>query len=150
MVKMRNQSAYDPSRYAPTDCLVFKIVETETATGEQDNTMYVLYDAVKYEFIIRGQRNPTSRTVFDAYLFRCGDRIAVVDFLALSICEYNRVSYSLYNCTGLPMLSDDITFDLLEESCYKANEITGYDNMDFSRKTIQRYIRVVMNVFNRY
>ena len=147
---MRNQSAYDPSLYATTDCLVFKIVETEVDSGDIDNTMYVLYDSMKYQFIVRGQRNPSCRTVFEPYSFRSNDKNAMLDFVALSICGANRVSYSLYNCSNLPVLTDEITIDLLDESCYKANEITGYDNMEYSRKTIQKYIRMVMNVFNPY
>ncbi len=147
---MQNQSAYDPLRYAPADCLVFKIVEVEVSSGDQDNTIYVLYDNMKYQFIVRGLRNPSYRTTFEPYSFRSGDMAAVLDLVVLSICEYNRVSYSLYNCTGLPMLSDDITFDLLEESCYKANEITGYDNIEHKKATIKKFIRMVMNVFNPY
>ena len=143
---------YDSSLYAHTGCAVLKIVEIESTTGESDNTVYILYDVKTKEFIVRGQRNRSHSIVYEPYAFLCpgNNSIHLLDFVSLSICEYNSISYTLYNCTDLPYLSDDITFESLEWSCYKANEITGYDNMPHRRKTMKKYIGILQNMFNRY
>jgi len=141
---------YDPSMYAHTGCMVLKIVEIESTTGDSDNTVYILYDVKTKEYIVRGQRNRSYKTIFDPYSFYCKDITTLLDFVSLSICKDNRISYTLYNCTDLPYLSDDISFESLEWSCYKANEITGYDNMPHSRKTMKKYVYIVKNMFNSY
>jgi hypothetical protein len=141
---------YDPSMYAHTGCMVLKIVEIESTTGDSDNTVYILYDVKTKEFVVRGQRNRSYKTEFEPYAFRCKDITTLLDFVSLSICSYNSISYTLYNCADLPYLSDDISFDSLEWSCYKANEITGYDNMPHSRKMMKKYVYIVKNMFNSY
>jgi len=135
---------------APSDCLVLKIVETEHDTSDTDNTIYVLYDSKAREYIIRGVRSPSFNTIFDTYSFRCYSTKVVIDFIMLTIDNNNIVSYSLYNCNDLPYESDDITVDLLNDSCYKATEVVGYDNMTIDRKTFRKYVDIVGNMFNHY
>jgi len=74
----------------------------------------------------------------------------VLDFLSLTIDGDNLVSYALYNCNDLPYSSDEITSELLDESCVKAAEIVGYDNMKLERKTLRKYVYIVGNMFNPY
>lgn len=133
-----------------TDCIVLKIVETEYNSGEIDNTIYLLFDTLKHEFVIRGIRTQSSSTDFEPYSFRCGSTRVVCDFLSLVIDNSNIVSYSLYNLNDLPCYSDDITMELLDESCYKAIEIVGYDNLSFDRKTLFKYVSIVGEVVNPY
>jgi hypothetical protein len=135
---------------APSDCLVLKIVETEHDTGDTDNTIYVLYDSNVREYIIRGLRSPSSKDEFEPYSFRCYCTKVVIDFIMLTIDNNNIVSYSLYNCDDLPYESDDITVGLLDDSCYKATEVVGYDNMTIDRKTLRKYVDIVGNMFNSY
>jgi len=133
-----------------SDCLVLKIVETERESGDTDNTIYVLYDSKTREYIIRGIRCHSYKTIFEPYSFRCHSTKVVIDFLYLTIDNSNIVSYSLYNCNDLPYVSDEITIDLLDESCYKGTEVVGYDNMALSRKTLQKYVDIIGNMFNPY
>ena len=133
-----------------SDCIVLKIVETEATSGDTDNTIYVLYDNKAREYIIRGVRSPSYKTVFDTYSFRCHSTKVVGDFLYLTIDGSNIVSYALYNCNDLPYSSDEITSELLDESCVKRVEVIGYDNMKLERKTLQKYVDIVGNMFNPY
>jgi hypothetical protein len=135
---------------APSDCIVLKIVETEHDTGDIDNTIYVLYDSNQREYIIRGLRSPSSKDEFEPYSFRCYCTKVVIDFIMLTIDNNNIVSYSLYNCNDLPYESDDITVDVLNDSCYKCVEIVGYDNLALTRKTLWKYVEIVGNMFNHY
>lgn len=133
-----------------SDCIVLKIVETEYQSGETDNTIYLLFDTLKREFVIRGIRTPSSKTEFEPYSFRCVSMKAVCDFISVVIDNSNIVSYSLYNLNDLPCYSDDITCELLDESCYKATEIVGYDNLEFNMKTLRKYVGIVYELFNPY
>jgi len=133
-----------------SDCLVLKIEETETTTGDIDNTIYVLYDTAERVYIIRGVRSATYKTVFDTYSFRCHSTKVLVDFLSLTIDGDNLVSYALYNCNDLPYSSDEITSELLDESCAKSAEVVGYDNMKLERKTLRKYVDIVGSMFNPY
>ena len=133
-----------------SDCLVLKIIETEVFSGHTDNTIYVMYDSKTYEYIVRGVRSPSYKTVFDTYSFRCNSSIVLIDFILLTIDSSNPVSYSLYNCNDLPYKSDDITSELLDESCCKASEVVGYDNQVIDKKTLRKYVRIVGNMLNPY
>jgi len=133
-----------------SDCAVLKIVETEYGSRETDNTIYVLFDTLQREFVIRGIRSQSSTTDFDPYSFRCKSIKVVCDFLSVVIDNSNIVSYSLYNLNDLPLNSDYITHELLNESCYKANEIVGYDNLHFNRKTLRKYVGIVYELVNPY
>ncbi len=133
-----------------SDCAVLKIVETEYQSRDTDNTIYVLFDTIKREFVIRGIRSQSSTTDFEPYSFRCACRKVVCDFLSLVIDNSNIVSYALYNLNDLPCYSDDITIELLNESCYKANEIVGYDNLTFNMKTLRKYVDIVCTMVNPY
>ena len=133
-----------------SDCIVLKIVETEFQSGETDNTIYLLFDTLKREFVIRGIRTPSSTTEFEPYSFQCFSMKPVCDFLSIVIDNNNIISYSLYNLNNLPFYSDDITQEFLDESCYKANEIVGYDNLHFNRKTLRKYVGIVYELFNSY
>ena len=133
-----------------SDCIVLKIEEIEATTGDIDNTIYVLYDTKAPGYISRGVRSPCRKTAFDTYSFRCYPPKVVTNFLELTICSNNTVNYSLYNCIDLPCKSDDITVDLLDDSCYKSVEIVGYDNLAVERKTLRKYVDIVGNMFNLY
>ena len=73
-----------------------------------------------------------------------------MDFVRTVICKSNLWSYSLYNCSDLPLDSDDITFGTLESSVTTDNEITGYDHQDYNKKTLKRMLRILRNVYNYY
>lgn len=133
-----------------TDCIVLKIVETEYQSRDTDNTIYVLFDTLTRQFVIRGIRAASSTIDFEPYSFRCACTKVVCDFLSLVIDNSNIVSYALYNLNDLPCYSDDINSELLDESCYKANEIVGYDNLKFNRKLLRKYVEIVRDMFNPY
>jgi len=133
-----------------SDCLVLKIVEYERPTGDIDNTIYVLYDKKSHEYIVRGVRLPSYTIEFEPYSFRCYSPKVVIEFILLTIDGNNIVSYSLYNCNDLPYESDDITVGLLNDSCYKAVEVVGYDNLVLTRKILKKYVDIVGNMFNPY
>ena len=133
-----------------SDCLVLKIVETECSSGDMDNTIYVLYDNKYNEYIVRGVRSPSYKTVFETYSFRCSSKNVLIDFISLTIDSNNIVSYSLYNCKYLPCKSDEITCELLDELSCKSAEVVGYDNLAIDRKLLQKYIDIVGNMLNSY
>jgi hypothetical protein len=129
-----------------TDCLVLNICEFESGSGRLDTSMYILYDANAETFVIRGKR-PDS---WETYSFYCDNPFSTADFVSTVICKGNLWTYTLYNCDNLPDSSDDITFGTLEYSVRKENEITAYDKLPYSRKTLTKMLRIIKNVYNFY
>ncbi len=147
---MNPQMEYNPANYAPADCLVLKLCEYEEDTHELDNTMYVIYDKNWGHYIVRGKRNSTAKTHFETYSFNCENLKSLFEFITFVICKKNIWSYSMHNCSDLPILSDNITYELLDETTYKANEIAGYDNRLYNKSMIMKCLKMLKNVFNYY
>ena len=130
----------------PTDCLVLRIDEFDSESFKLDTSMYVFYDTNEELYVIRGKRPNT----WETYSFYCDTMHDTMDFVRTVICKSNLWSYSLYNCSDLPLDSDDITFGTLESSVTTDNEITGYDQQYYNKRTLKRMLRILRNVYNYY
>jgi len=130
----------------PTDCLVLRIDEFDSESFKLDTSMYVFYDTNEELYVIRGKRPNT----WETYSFYCNTMHDTMDFVRTVICKSNLWSYSLYNCSDLPLDSDDISFGTLESSVTTDNEITGYDQQYYNKKTLKRMLRILRNVYNYY
>ena len=133
-----------------TDCLVLKIEERETDVEILDTTIYVIYDKKERNYVIRGKRRVTNNIDACTYSFVCKDHIDLADFLSFVICKENLWTYVLYNYDNLPYDSNDITYEFLKEYESNVYELTGYNNLDYSRKGLCSILRILRNVFNYY
>jgi hypothetical protein len=120
----------------PTDCLVLRIDEFDCDSNKLDTSMYVFYDTNEELYVIRGKRQNT----WETYSFYCYKMHDTMDFVRTVICKSNLWSYSLYNCSNLPLDSDDITFGTLESSVTSDNEITGYDHQNYNEEEVLNQI----------
>ncbi len=132
-----------------TDCLVLKIVESDTETQKKDTELYVIYDKLNGHFMIRGKRRDTRKITSVSYSFNCDTAADVYDFIDSVICSFNLISYTLYNYDNL---TDDNTFEFLNKYNDPAYEIVGYDNITLSKnkKHIMKVLRSLRNVYNHY
>ena len=133
-----------------TDCLVLKIEERETDVEILDTTIYVIYDKKERNYVIRGKRRVTNNIDACTYSFVCKDHRDLADFLSFVICKENLWTYVLYNYDNLPYDSNDITYEFLKEYESNVYELTGYNNLDYSRKGLCSILRMLRNVFNYY
>lgn len=142
------------------DCLVLKIEEVEevvkfieevkTVKKVIDTTLYILYDTVKEKYIIRGKRRDLRDKNSNEYSFETDCEKKLVDFLKYVICKDNKSNHILYNCNFLPKLSNDITFQFLNESLTNVDEISGFDNQPFDKKWWLHTLRLLKNIHNEY
>lgn len=136
----------------PTDCLVLKIdefYEFEPNVNKKDTTLFILYDKMLEEFIIRGKRINSSYN----YSFTCKKSKDIAFFIELILGEGALWSYNLYSFDGLPIDQNDITFGYLKNittNCSSNDIITGYDNQDYNKKKLRKIIKMLKNVFNYY
>jgi hypothetical protein len=133
-----------------TDCLVLKIEERETDVEILDTTIYVIYDKKERNYVIRGKRRVTNNIDACTYSFVCKDHRDLADFLSFVVCKENLWTYVLYNYDNLPYDSNDITYEFLKEYESNVYELTGYNNLDYSRKGLCSILRMLRNVFNYY
>ena len=147
----------------PSDCLVFKIQENdinqahkifdENKTSNIDTTLYILYDKREKQFILRGKRTSfgNKKSGSKDFSFSCKRSKDLALFLSFIICPFNTINIILYNNKDLPSDSNEITYELLDNvSDRKSNEIAGYDNEKFSKRTIISILKMLKNVFNYY
>ena len=132
------------------DCLVLKIEERETDVELLDTTIYVIYDKRERNYVVRGKRRVTNNIDACTYSFVCKDHRDLADFLSFVICKENLWTYVLYNYDNLPYDSNDITYEFLKEYESNVYELTGYNNLDYSRKELCSILRMLRNVFNYY
>ena len=132
-----------------SDCLVLKIVEFDTETHKSDTELYVIYDKMQERFMIRGKRKDTRKITSVPYSFNCDTAANVYDFINLTICRYNLISYTLYNYDNL---TDDNTFEFLHNCNDPEYEIVGYDNIKLgkNKKHILKVLRSLREVYNHY
>lgn len=133
-----------------TDCLVLKIEERETDVELLDTTIYVIYDKKERNYVVRGKRRVINDIDSCTYSFVCKDHRDLADFLSFVICKENLWTYVLYNYDNLSYDSNDITYEFLKEYESNVYELTGYNNLDYSRKGLCSILRMLRNVFNYY
>jgi len=132
-----------------TDCLVLKIVEFDLDTQKSDTELYIIYDNTNGHFMIRGKRRNTRKITSVPYSFNCDTAADVYDFIEITLCRFNPISYTLYNYDNL---TDDNTFEFLHRCNDPAYEIVGYDNILLSnnKKHILKVLRSLREVYNHY
>ena len=133
-----------------SDCLVLKIEERNPTSGELDMTVYIIYDKKDHNYVVRGKRSVVNNIGACTYSFVCNDHIDLADFLSFVICKKNLWTYVLYNYDNLPYDSNDLTYEFLIENDSSVYELTGYNNLDYSRKGLCSILRMLRNVFNYY
>jgi len=132
------------------DCLVLVIKEYDLI-DKLDTTVFIIYDKIKSEYIIRGKRSDESRKSESCtFSFKCEFAHELADFLTFIISVNHKWTYVLYNYDNLPSESDEITYDFLREFVSLDYELSGYEKTDFNEKFLLKNLRMLRNVFNYY
>jgi len=133
----------------PTDCLVLKIMEFSIEDQSVDAILYILYDKEEHRFILRGRRN-NENIEFNSFSFQCDYAHELEPFIRFLIGKDNKVLTDLINYQELPMSSDDITFEYLEENDTKTNQLIAYLPSNYKSKKIRSALRLLRDVYNRF
>ena len=139
--------------FTVTDTLVLKIVEHESLTNRLDTTLYIFYDQSTETYVIRGKRRETPLTKSCTFSFECNYAEDLADFIEFVIDVKDpsiELSYVLYNYDNLPLLSNDVTYEFLQQYDDVVYEISGYDNQQYKRKKLLKYLRILRMIFNHY
>jgi len=132
------------------DCLVLKLEEVERANNKVDTTVYIFYDKKTHHFIVRGRRRYTPVHKSCCYSYECEFANDLVHFLQYIICKDYQINEILYNYDNFPRNSNEITFDFLNEYDHSDYEISGYNDIKFTKGRILKNLRMLRNVFNYY
>jgi len=133
----------------PTDCLVLKIMEFSVEDQLVDTVLYILYDKEEHHFIVRGRRN-NENIEFNSFSFQCDYAHELEPFIRFLVGKDNKVLTDLINYQELPMSSDDISFEYLEENDSRANQLIAYLPSTYKSKKIRTAIRLLRDVYNRF
>jgi len=130
-----------------TDTLVLKIVEY--LDGTPDNKIYILYDNLTDEYVLRGKRLKTSTLDYCEYSFVSNSTSKLADFIEFML-DSQCVSYILYNYDNLPATSEEITYQFLRKYDDPRYEISGYDHRMLKRKELKKNLNMLRSIFNHY
>ena len=132
----------------PTDCLVLRIVDTDSIKNNKTANLFVLYDVKEREYVVRGSNDHAK--AFVPFSFNCRTRTELIDFIKFFLCEECKWSYELYNYDNLPAFSNDITYDFLHSNLDNRYNIVSYDNQEYSKRSLQKWLRMLEYVKNDY
>ena len=139
------------SKYIVPDCLVLKIEEHDIDTHQPDNTVFILYDSSKCQYVIRGKREDVSSNKKSCtYSFVCDKKKHLVSFLTTIINKSNLWTYVLYNYDNLSKESNDITYEFLKEYESEEYELCGYSGSSYDETDLVTQLNILKNVYNEF
>lgn len=138
--------------------LVYYISEFDMVSKKIDNRIFFFYDHENDRFQIRGTRayaNDPDRLskngkIIKPYSFCCNTIVNLVFFLKFLFDKSNRFSHDLISVPNLPLDSNAITFELLEEHHSTHLELSGYDYEKLSFRRIEDALEAVRSIYNDY
>ena len=131
-----------------SDCLVLKISEF-CVDNDADNVLYVFYDKMTHHFFIRGSQS-NKYYEFHPYSFRCEFASELEDFISVVVSENSKMMYELLNYKNLPLDSDEITYEYLENNELPMIQITTIVSKYYYQEEVLSLLRMLRSVFNFY
>ena len=126
------------------DTLVFKITKY---AYDVNHFMYIVYDNSLDKYIIRGQKLNKQPYKATNYSFECESTTYLRDFMMTVLGNKSNVSYSFYNYDNLPLTSDEITYDLLEDYDDKIYELSNEITI-LKKKQLKHYLNMLTHILN--
>lgn len=126
------------------DTLVLKITKY---AYDVNYFMYIVYDNSLDKYIIRGQKLTKQPYKATNYSFECESTTYLRDFIITVLGNNSNISYSLYNYDNLPLTSDEITYDLLEDNDDKIYELSNEKTI-LKKKQLKYYLNMLTHVLN--
>ena len=114
-----------------------------------DTTMFIGWSYIDEVYYIRGKRQDIGISQFVPYALKCENINELYNFIEFTVGYRNPLSIILYNFNNIcEMVSNDITYEFLEEHIDKNYEISGYDNIKLNRLEIIKSLRLLKHTFN--
>jgi len=119
-----------------------------------DTRIFVTYDHDAKSYIINGKRvdifskKGRNKTNFQPFVFCTEESNEVADFILLSFCRTNNMSYILYNYNNLPEDACDMSYDFMENNMDRRYEITAFDNIVARKTLIKRLVKMTRYMYN--
>jgi hypothetical protein len=132
-----------------TDCIVLKIEEFDN--WELDNTIFIIYDKLKSQYLIRGRRSDTDKYNPVPISFIADNIDNLTEFILFILCKSNTYTYSMYNYDNLPDNQYEITYEKLKNLDNNVNyEIVTYTNKKLTKKCLYNMFNILKNIYNNY
>lgn len=133
-----------------SDCLtlLIELLDTETLDTKIQGKLYVLFDFNSNQFIVRGIND---LEIGNSYSFVVDEhkKKSLVDFIDLFSNE-EQIRLTIYNFNDLPLSSEEITFEYLEEYASEEYEFLSYRSDFFSKNGMRKILSVISSLCNYY
>ncbi len=134
----------------PSDCLVLRIIESDTTPRKFDQDVFILHDIERDMYLIRGKRSDMPRRPMKPYTLECSSAYDAAQFIAFIIPPENKCVVELYSLEYMPIDSSDITYEYLSLHIDPAREVVAYSNQYISAPEIVQLFRNIREVANNY
>ncbi len=126
------------------DTLVLKITKYDY---DVNHFMYIVYDNSLDKYIIRGQKLTKKPYKATNYSFECDSTTYLRDFIMTLFGNKSDVSYSFYNYDNLPLTTDEITYDFLEDNDDKTYELSNEITI-LKKKQLKHHLNMLTHILN--
>lgn len=137
-----------------SDCLVLCVEEIDTdydnfSDYQKKSRLYVLFDVTYGVFLIRGRRDNTEPNSTFSFIADSNNQESVVNFIDFFTLD-EPIIMTIYNMNELPLTSEEITCEYLEENSIEENIFLSYRQQDFSKSTLRKIMDIIKNIYNHY
>lgn len=113
-----------------------------------DTRLFIGYSVNDDDYYVRGKRQDFKSREFVPYAFRCESTNDLYDFIKFTLGR-NKTSVILYNFNNVEGYQyDELPYEFFESHIDKNYEVGGYDNVKLKRRTIEKYLRMLKNMYN--
>lgn len=137
-----------------SDCLVLCVEEIDTdydnfSDYQKKSRVYVLFDVTYGVYLIRGRRDNREPESTFSFIADSNNQESVVNFIDFFTLD-EPIIMTIYNMNDLPLTSEEITCEYLEENSIEENIFLSYRQQDFSKSTLRKIMDVIKNIYNHY
>lgn len=134
-----------------SDCLTLlvELLDTETLDTKVQGKLYILFDRNNDQFLIRGCNDLDNSTPPYSFVVDEHNKKNLVDFVDL-FSNDDQIRLTIYNFNDLPLTSEEITFEYLEEYASEEYEFLSYRPDFYSRNGMKKILSVISSLCNYY
>ena len=112
-----------------------------------DTRLFIGWNDPHNYYFVRGKRQDTRRSAFVPFAFNCGSSHELFDIIKFIIGN-NNINIVLYNFNNTyDKEVNELTYEFFENQMNSNYEIGGYNDLQFTRKSMVRWLRMLQNSY---
>jgi hypothetical protein len=134
-------------------CLVLYIEEHDNEHNNVvsiDTRLFITYDFENDCYVLYGKRDNINSINYEPYFFRCDNTNELYKFITFIIDIDNKCNLTLYNYNNMPTNCENVNYEFMENNRDRCYELAGYDGVNLEKKTVNKMLRMLRNIYNYF